>query len=290
MTNDFFIYKSSRPPIKTVLPSTLKLECMNQRFTPLLIIAVASFLLTTSCRKNIGDKETIVVVDKEFEIIPFEKLDDYGGSLQLRLATIQNQECGGTRINYTTNAFNNQLTVSLKSLAYPLICNGFAEPARDTIDLSNQKKGDIPFSLNLKDVVINDGILHVEDGRYVFEMKKENGISMPKKELLRVPQGAIWGFISNDNGQDARYQQMIDSLKTMTAPLSIPTGDYGYFNYTGTDIGISAKFTTQRPTVRRFLLRQTGTKEQLNSIVKYFKTVAGMDFLLFTSDGKSYVK
>ena len=263
---------------------------MNQRLTPILIVLAANFLLTTSCRKNLGDKETIIAVDKEFEIVPWEKLDEQGGTLQLRIATIQNQECGGTHINYAVDALNNQLTVSLKSLVYPLTCNGFAEPARDTISLSNLKKGEIPFKLTLKDVVINDGILHVEDGRYSFVMKKENGISIPKKEILRVPQGAIWGFISNDNGQDERFTQMIDSLKTISTPLSIPTGDYGYFNYTGTDIGIAAKFITQRPNIRRFIFRQTGTKEQLNSILKYFRTVAGMDFMVLTSDGKTFVK
>lgn len=262
---------------------------MNLKLTPILIIAVSLFL-TISCRKNLGDKETIIAVDKEFEIIPWETLNDLGGSLQLRIATIQNQECGGTRINYATSSINNQLSVSLKSLAYPLTCNGFAEPAHDTVDLSNIKKGDYPFQVNLKGVVINDGTLHVEDGRYFLEMKTENGISMPKKELLRVPQGAIWGFISNDNGQDARYAQMIDSLKTITTPLSIPAGDYGYFSYTGTDIGIAAKFTTQRPNIRRFIFKQTGTKEQLNGMLKYFRTVAGMDFLVFTSDGRSYMK
>ena len=262
---------------------------MNQRLTPILILAIG-FLLTASCRKNLGDKETIIAVDKEFEIIPWEKLGEWGSSLQLRLATIQNQECGGTRINYTINSLNNQLTVSVNSLAYPLTCNGFAEPARDTIDLSILKKSEIPFRLTLKDVIINDGTLHVEEGRYVFEMKKENGISMPKKEILRVPQGAIWGFISTDNGQDARYAQMIDSLKTIATPLSIPAGDYGYFNYTGTDIGIAAKFTTQKPTIRRFILRQTGTKEQLNAVLKYFRTVAGIDFMVLTYDGKSHVK
>ena len=263
---------------------------MKLRLTPILTILSASFLLTTSCKEDLGDKETIIAIDKEFEIVPWEKLTENGGLLQLRLSTIQNQECGGTRINYSTNTLDNQVTVSLKSLSYPLICNGFAEPARDTIELYNLKKGDIPFRLSLKDVVINDGILHVEDSRYVFEMKKENGISMPKKELLRVPQGAIWGFISTDNGQDERYTQMLDSLKTITTPLSIPTGDYGYFNYTGTDIGIAAKFTTQKPNIRRFILRQTGTKEQLNSILKYFRTVAGIDYMVLTSDGKSYTK
>jgi hypothetical protein len=262
---------------------------MKLRFTPILIFAVG-LLFTTSCQKNLGDKETIIAVDKEFEIVPWEKLDDSGGKLQLRIATILNQECGGTRINYATNLLNNQLTVTLKSLSYPITCNGFAAPARDTIELSDIKKGDIPFRLSLKDVIINDGVLHVEDGRYWFEMKKENGISMPKKELLRVPQGAIWGFISNDNGQDERYTQMIDSLKTITTPLSMPTGDYGYFNYTGTDIAIAAKFTTQRPNIHRFIFRQTGTKEQLNSMLKYFRTVAGMDFMVLTSDGKSYIK
>ena len=262
---------------------------MTQRFTPLLIFAVGLFL-ATSCRKNIGDKETIIAVDKEFEITPWEKLDDAGGTLQLRIATIQNQECGGTHINYVTDATNNQLTVTLKSLAYPAICNGFAEPARDTIALPSAKKGDIPFKLSLKDVVINDGVLRVEDGRYAFELKKENGISMPKKEILRVPQGAIWGFISTDNGQDERFTQMIDSLKVITTPLSMVAGDYGYFTYNGIDLGIAAKFITQKPNIRRFIYRQTGTKDQLAATLKYFRGVAGMDFMVLTSDGKSFVK
>ena len=257
---------------------------MKLRFT-LLCIAAVFFL--TNCHKNVGEKETIVEVEKEFSLQPWEQLDENGGRFQLRVATLATQECGGTRVNYYASIVGYKAVVTLRSLAYPALC-GASEPAHDTIDVGGlQQNATYEFQINLKDVVFNKGTLYVEPDKYTLEMQKEDGISLSTKQVLRVPQGAVWGFIGNDAAQDKLGTQLLDSLKTVAPPLSMSNGNYGYFNVNGTGFDIYAPFSTTKPNIRRFLLRLNGSRDELVAKLNKFRS-SGLECLLFTSDGKTF--
>ena len=242
-------------------------------------------LLVFGCNKNKeGDK--IIDIEKEFTFQLWEKLDEYGGNFQLIASTIQNQKCGGTKIEYAQNTIGSKVIVTIKNLIQPSTCNGKLEPALDTISLGNLTKGTYKLNINLKDAVLNDGTLVVDDKKYTVAMTKEDGIDIPQREILRVPRGAIWGYVSYENGQESKFIKFNDNLLRLTTPLSITHGDYGYFVVKPSAIDIKSSFDSKKPNVRQLFATLTGNRIEMQNLVQEYRS-QGLDMKIFIFDGKT---
>ena len=242
-------------------------------------------LLAFGCNRNKeGDK--IIDVEKEFSFQLWEQLDENGGNFQLIAATLQNQNCGGMHIEYTQNTIGSKITVTLKNLAPPAACNGKIEPAVDTISLGNLTKGTYKLNINLKDAVLNDGSLVVDDKKYTLFMAKTDGIEVPQREVLRVPRGAIWGYFSYENGQEAKMIKFTDNLTRLTTPLSISQGDYGYFTVKSAAVDIKSSFDSKKANVKQLLATLTGSRLELQTLIQDYRN-QGLDIKILTFDGKT---
>ena len=242
-------------------------------------------LLIFSCNKNKAS-DKIIDVEKEFTFHLWEQLDENGGNFQIIARTIQNQNCGGTHIGYTQNTIGSKITLTLNNLIAPNLCNGKLEPAVDTINLGNIAKGSYKLNINLKDAVLNEGILVVDEKKYALNMFKLDGIDLPEKEVLRVPKGAIWGFVSYDNGQEAKLNKFNDNLLRFTSPLSIFQGDYGYFNVKPSSVEIKSAFDSKKANVKQILLNLSGSRTDLQNLIQEYRS-QGLDIKIFTFDGKT---
>jgi hypothetical protein len=258
---------------------------MKMRLT--LLLLAFGLLLLESCAK-LNSKEVIVDVDKEFTIQPWERLDEFGGGLQFNVATLKNEECGGTGINYDARNIGNKIKVTLLNLSYPTNC-ALTTPARDTVKMpSMPSNSTFDLEINLKDVVINTGKLRVEEGKFTVEMSSENGIIMQSKQVLRVPQNAFWGILANDNGNDKVATQMLDSLKTIATPISMVNGDYGYFSVENGNITVKTAPILTKPNQKAVLFR-LNNKTALPNVIQNFRAT-GLEMWLLTSEGKVYKK
>lgn len=259
---------------------------MKQSIT--LLLSAFGLLLLESCA-NLNSKEIIVDVDKEFTIQPWERLDESGGGLQFNVATLKNEECGGTSIKNNINAFGNNIKVTLSNLTYPPIC-GATAPARDTVKMpALQANTTYDLQMNLKDVVINNGKVKVEDGKFTISMTTENGIVMPSKQILRVPQNAFWGIIANDNGSEKIATQMLDSLKTVATPISMSNGDYGYFSVDNGNVTVKTAPVLAKANKQAVLFR-VNNKAALPNVIQNFRANTGLEMWLLTSEGKVFTK
>jgi hypothetical protein len=258
---------------------------MKLKFT--LLLTAFGLLLLESCAK-LNSKEIIVDVDKEFTVQPWERLDDFGGGLQLNVATIKNEECGGTSINHDARTIGTKVKVTLLNLTYPTNC-GTVAPARDTIKMPTVPiNTTFDLEINLKDVVTNAGKLKVEDGKYTLTMTNENGIVMQSKQVLRVPQNAFWGILAHDSGNDKVATQMLDSLKTIATPISMANGDYGYFSVDNGKLTVKTKAVLTKQSQQAILFR-LNNKAALPNVIQNFRT-AGLEMWLLTSEGKVFTK
>ena len=258
---------------------------MKMRLTGLLF--TFGLLLLGSCT-GLNSKEVIVDVDKEFTIQPWEYLDEFGGGLQFNVATLKNEECGGTSINYGLLTGTNKITITLKNLTYPSIC-GTTAPARDTLRMQPmQLNTAYDLNINLKDVVFNKGTLKAEDAKFTVEMANEDGIIVQSKQVLRVPQNAFWGILAHDNGNDKVATQMLDSLKTVATPISMTNGDYGYFSVDNGVITVKTAPILTKPSQKAVLFR-INNKAALPNVIQNFRAT-GLEMWLLTSEGKVYKK
>ena len=257
---------------------------MKMRLT---LIFAFGLLLLQSCT-GLKSKEVIVDVDKEFTLQPWETLDAFGGGLQFNVATLKNEECGGTHIDFGIVPQGNRITLTLKNLKYPITC-GVTAPAKDTVKMPTMSPNTTyDLNINLKDVVVNKGKLKVEDGKFTIEMTSEDGIILSSKQVLRVPQNAFWGILANDSGNDKVATQMLDSLKTIGTPISMVNGDYGYFSVDNGRLSVksSAIFTK---TSQQAVLFRINNKAALPNVIQNFRA-AGLEMWLQTSEGKEYKK
>ena len=258
---------------------------MKMRLT--LLLFTFGLLLLGSCT-GLNSKEVIVDVDKEFTIQPWERLDEFGGGLQLNIATLKNEECGGTTINYGIITTTKKVTITLKNLAYPLTCGAIA-PARDTLRMpSMQSNTTYDLNINLKDVVFNKGILQVDDAKFTIAMANEDGIIVKSKQVLRVPQNAFWGILANDSGNDKVATQMLDSLKTVATPISMVNGDYGYFSVDNGVVTVKTAPILTKSSQKAVLFR-INNKVALPTVIQNFRAT-GLEMWLLTSEGKVYRK
>jgi hypothetical protein len=258
---------------------------MKMRLTPLLF--ALGLLLLGSCT-GLNSKEVIVDVDKEFTIQPWERLDEFGGGLQFNVATLKNEECGGASINYGLITSTNKISITLNKLTYPSTCGALA-PARDTLRMPQmQANTAYDLNINLKDVVFNKGTLKADDAKFTIEMTNEDGITIPSKQVLRVPQNAFWGILANDNGNDKVTTQMLDSLKTVASPISMANGDYGYFSVDNGVVTVKTAPVLTKPSQKAVLFR-INNKAALPNVIQNFRTT-GLEMWLLTSEGKVYRK
>ncbi len=262
---------------------------MRKEFTNRAIQSIGTAALIfclTACDKK-ANEEKIIDVEKEFNVQMWEKLDVYGGSLQFVVSTIKNQPCGNTRIEMNSNQIDSKLTITIKSLIKPVICNNFSEPAVDTLTFGNIKTGSYNLNINLKDVVLNSGTLTVKDNAYKLYLTKQDGISLITPELLRVPSGTIWGYISYDTGQDAKLVKFFDNLNKIASPITIPAGNYGYFTISSTKVDIKANFDTKKQNIRQIFHNLTKSSLELENLVNEYRS-QGLDIKLLTYDGKVF--
>lgn len=275
--------------LKAAISWTIRFKSMNKNFTKgtLLALSFISTLLFSSCDKN-SNKEKIIDVEKEFNVQLWEKLDDEGGKLQLVVSTIKDQTCGGTRIDMTVNPINSRLIVTIKSLIYPQTCNGNTQKAVDTLTMGSLAEGSYKLNINLKDIILNEGALNVEKGKYNVLMTKEDGITLSANELLRVPKGTIWGYVSYDNGQEAKNIKFFENLAKIATPLSIANGNYGHFAIDNNkNVEIKASFDSKKANVKKVFYSLNKTNAELESLVQEYRS-QGLDIKILTYNGKVY--
>lgn len=262
---------------------------MRRYFTKkaFLMLGVAVFLpLLNGCGKS-ANEDKIIDIDKEFNIQLWEKLEETGGNLQLIVSTIQNQSCSVTRIDMSSNRIDSKLTVTIKSLIYPQICSGVSQPAFDTLTIGNMAKGEYSLNINLKDVVLNSGILTVDEKKFKVSMANQDGISVTTPELMRVPSGTIWGYVSFENGQDSKLLKFMDNLNKIAAPVTVPNGNYGHFVVGTSKIDIKSSFTTKKPNVRQIFHTLTKSTVDLENLITEYRN-QGLDIRILTYSGKVF--
>ena len=262
---------------------------MRRKITTKIIqsIGTATLIFCLSACDKKANEEKIIDVEKEFNVQMWEKLDVYGGSLQFVVSTIKNQPCGNTRIEMNSNQIDSKLTITIKSLIQPALCNNVSQSAVDTLTVGNLSTGSYNININLKDVVLNNGILTVKDNTYKLYLNKQDGISLITPELLRVPSGTIWGYVSFDTGQDAKLLKFFDNLNKLATPITIPSGNYGYFNVTSAKVEIKANFDTKKQNIRQIFHNLTKSTVELENLVNEYRS-QGLDIKMLTYDGKVF--
>jgi uncharacterized lipoprotein NlpE involved in copper resistance len=250
-------------------------------------ISLILFLALMGCNK-INNQDKIIEIEKEFSFQPWQTLNEFGGGFSLITQTLKKQTCGGTKVDITALVDAQNISIKVKGLTYPAVCGNQPQFAMDTTQLSSLIKGTYNFKIILKDAVINEGSLRVDDNKYVLKMAKLDGIELPQTEIMRVPKGLIWGYLNYDMTQDSKSIKFTERIKKFaTIQNDIPKGDYGYF-VIGDQSSFNVKATINSKGSTKHLLYYLNTSNtELKNLVDEFRDPA-FEIKFFTADGKVF--
>jgi hypothetical protein len=250
-------------------------------------ISLISFLAFLGCSKS-NTQDKIIEIEKEFSFQPWQTLNESGGNFSLIAQTLKKQDCGGAKVDITTQIDALNISVNVKGLTYPAICGSQPELATDTIQLSGLTNRTYNFKIILKDAVVNQGSLKVDDSRYVLNMTRLDGIEVPQTEIMRIQKGLIWGYVNYEQNQQSNYVKFEDKLKKIaTAQSDIPKGDYGYFVINDqSTFNVKATINSKGAT-KHLLYYLNSNNTALKDLVDEFRGPA-FEIKFFTSDGKVF--
>jgi hypothetical protein len=258
---------------------------MKKIFTGMLLT-----LLMVGCKKEMDSSSgTEVKVKKEFDIQLWEKLTPTGGELQLIVNSIEPQACPNIHLDYYISTIDNKVTVTLKSFAMPSNCMGPITRTSDTLNIGRLSNGNYKLSINLKDVVLNNGSLSVNSNLYVVDLQSENGISMPFKQLARIPENTIWGYVNHENSGTNKAQAFMDSLKTICQTTSLLNGRYGHFEVVNESLKMPTTIQYIHPISTTFFFKYEGTEDKLERLIQHFRLNTNtLNINLSTQTGKQF--
>jgi hypothetical protein len=250
-------------------------------------ISLITFLAFLGCSKS-NNQDKIIEIEKEFSFQPWQTLNESGGDFSLIAQTLKKQDCGGAKVDISSLIDGQNISVKVKGLTLPAVCGAVPQIAADTIQLNGLSKGTYFFKIILKDAVVNEGTLKVEDGRYALNMKRFDGIEVPQSEIIRIPKGLIWGYVNYEQNQQSNYIKFEERLKKFaTAQTDIPKGDYGYF-VIGEQSNFNVKATINSKGTTKHLLYYLNTNSsELKNLVDEYRGPA-FEIKFFTSDGKVF--
>jgi hypothetical protein len=249
-------------------------------------ISLITFLAFVGCIKS--DNKKIIEIEKEFTFQPWQSLSETGSEFCLVTQTLKKQDCGGAKVNIVQQNDGKNLSIKINGITNPPVCGSQPEIASDTIKFNSLVKGQYNFKIILKDAIINEGSLTVEDNRYSLDMFNLYGIEVPQTDIMRVPKGLIWGYVNYEQNQESQYTKFETKLKKIASlQTDIAKGDYGFFVIGDQSIfNVKANINTKGVT-KHLLYYLNSNNLALKDLVDEFRGSA-FEIKFFTSDGKVF--
>lgn len=254
-------------------------------FFTFLIIALAS------CSVDTPEETPIIYdVEDEFNIDLREQLSVDDQKLVIELHTIKDDyPCSNYQIDYSIEQDNNgKIIIDILEILDPINCDSSIADAESHIVLNNITRSTHNIEINLKGTVINEGVLHNDDDRFNLEMKTDYGIHLLQRELIKIPQNSIWGYVAyDDDSNDSAAQNFIDDLVGVTEQNRVfENGYYGYFSITGSIIKL--KDTPNFTHKHIFIHEYKGAKEDLIDLLETHRNTTNLQIGVFSSTGENW--
>ncbi len=243
----------------------------HQRWFFSLILIASAF---AACRVEDVRDDVVFTIEPEFTVDLFEQRDASDGTpvFGLWVESMANYDCPGYGIEADVQVAGGKIDVTLLGVLRPTPCAGDSAPARQFLPIGNLPDGIYPFSLSLRDVVTNTGILTVANGHYELSLPAAQGVDVQAFVLEHLPDGTIWGYAATPNEQSEPVaDNFIFDLKTLSSESGLAPGYYSYFTVAGTGEVFFHKQIAPAGAAQLFVRRLTATPNDLKLLLQNYR-------------------
>ncbi len=254
-----------------------------------LLIGFAAMILLAGCNLTDDGKDTVVKVQAEFRVDLFEELKD-SRNFQFRLKTIDPQPCINNSIDFTSSRVLSRLNLAIHEIIEAPDCIEGMVPVSAEAGLGFLGIGTYEVQINLKNTIVNEGVLQVTDEAFVLSMSTENGYELVREELRRIPNRYIWGYVAYDEKNVAEQQanNFLSELAGMTSQSVLTKGYYGYFTIND-DRTVVFPTAPEQSFFKTFHYQSNGNMNDIKALLDEYRAGGNADIMeirLYTWDGK----
>lgn len=252
----------------------------------LLFLLSILLLVGTGCDKD--NPDTQFNVNTDFVIDMKEELSPTGGTLLFKVKTVNNQDCLDTEIDFSFSRNASKVLISFLDIIVPEDCIAGSAPATAYINTGDLAIIDYQFKIDLRGEVESDGILNILGDRYIVSFIEASGFEFSEKELLRIPNRTIWGYVNHSESDEEIAADFISNLEANSSPATLEEAYYGWFKIADDRVTEMDNLPTERSN-SLFVFEYEGTDDALESIIADFRSEnENLEVALFNWEGKSF--
>jgi len=249
-------------------------------------------IFSSACKiESLNDPIIISLVDKEFSLELWENLQSTANPLEFHFQTIADENCLNTSIESSYTKENLQLNLTIFNILAPETCETGMAPAMGAEAIDGVvENGFYSLEIELQGVVNNIGTLQVSDDFYKVDMDQEIGINWAHDKLLRVPQFALWGYITYQGSEQLSIaNNFVASLDGISSAFEGEDGYYGHFTLENTNL-VAVQKAPADLNAKIFILSYSGHINAIDPYVDDFTNTApeGMELHIFDGRGNEW--
>jgi hypothetical protein len=253
-----------------------------------LLPALLLLALLPGCNLSKEDKDTVVSIEPEFTLDFNEKLGT-SPSLLVEVKSIEQESCLNFGIISGIHRASKVMELWIQGIAAPSTCEPGLSAAFAEVEIGALQAGEYDFAVSLKNAISNKGKLRVNDNLYQLDMETEDGILLNHKELRRIPEYTIWGYVSFNDEEEVGSSptEFLLNLDSLTTYQPLGKGYYGHFDILENSELRPSTLPT-KPHWKTFVRRFDRHLEELQALLETYRNSAvgdKMEIKLFTWQG-----
>lgn len=260
-----------------------------------------------SCELGGDEVQVVPDIEETFRVDLWEDLTRTQRSFTLGFEAIEELPCenDGIAYNLDKDPSDGKFTLTIENIKLEDgDCLGGSSIAEEAIEVSNLPLGVHDIQINLRDVIVNKGILEVSEKGYEIILDSHAGLAFQNWELMRIPEQSFWGyagFIGRPSSNE-RIDSPVKFIEGMRAYANEITPEIGYYGYFKVDslsnmtILKEAEFQSYEPlmtTYTPFFFTHYDNLGQIKQFTQdYIGAVNNPNFhiQIFTSNGDSFMR
>ena len=241
-------------------------------------------IVFAGCSKN-PEEVNIYSIPDEFKIDLHQAVSIEGTYPAFQVSTLDSRTCNNDRIIVTISKVGSGVKIDIIDIDQALTCNN--ESGRITTDVyAILDPGVYTISVSLKDQVSNEGFITVTDELFKLNLGTDHGIELGKTNILKIPDGLIWGYNISTPGISSIGNSLLDRLNPyMRTVDQLASGDYGLFTVENKD-SYTINTGNHQNIDHQFLMEINTSISEIKEIVRQFREEnPDSEFKVYTSRG-----
>lgn len=195
-----------------------------------LILFITGLLISGCSLIQDPEEQTIINLDKLYEITLQQDLKPGNNALILQVSTAKEIQCPDSELYVEGTTSSKDLSIRINA------ANEIQDCAPELIRLHQHiatgiNDGDYNIQFIVNSIITDSGLLNVEDELFQLELSSFDGITLNNSKLRMVPDNIIWGIIYGKNeGHTEAITEVQDQMSNLLDEITIDNGEYGYFH------------------------------------------------------------